>query len=43
MTPGANDELAVVGGTGASAGARGALRPEELSASVMRLTIRQSL
>ena len=42
MTPGANDELAVVGGTGASARARGSLRPEELSDPVMRFTIKLS-
>lgn len=40
--PGANDEFAVVGGTGSYAGARGTLRPENLSDSVMRLTVRLS-
>jgi hypothetical protein len=40
--PGANDELAVVGGTGAYAGVSGTLRPDDLSDSVMRLTIKLS-
>lgn len=37
-----NDEAAVVGGTGSYTGVRGTLRPENLSDSVMRLTIRLS-
>ena len=37
--PGANDELAVVGGTRAYAGMRGTLRAVELGGPVMRLTI----
>jgi hypothetical protein len=40
--PGANDELAVVGGTGAYAGVRGTLRAVELSDPVMRFTIKLS-
>ncbi len=40
--PSANDELAVVGGTGAYAGVRGTLRAVELSDPVMRFTIKLS-
>jgi len=40
--PSANDELAVVGGTGAYAGVRGTLRAVELGGPVIRLTIRLS-
>lgn len=40
--PGANDALAVVGGTGAYAGVRGTLRAVELSEPVMRFTIKLS-
>jgi len=40
--PGAKDELAVVGGTGAYAGVRGTLHVVELSDPVMRFTIKLS-
>ena len=40
--PGAKDELAVVGGTGAYAGVRGTLHAVELSDPVMRFTIKLS-
>ena len=40
--PRANDELAVVGGTDAYGGVSGTLRPEDVSDSVMRLTIKLS-